>query len=322
MHSPLLSNVPFHSKLAYASSKLCDITDFSDPDFFSTAGNILAADPSRGEHHRKLWEFTQAVRILQAHGLLSEDKAGISVAAGKERVLFYLSKYVGRILATDIYGQGDFQKDEANEDFFHSPQRFSPYPCRPENIRVASMNALALDLPDNLFDFALSFSSIEHFGSLGASAQAIDEMARVVKPGGLVLVATECSLNGKRSYDVFLPHEIIQLTQRSNLELIDGINWEISKKSLEKIVDIRRDNLELLPHMTLKSFGCVFTSIFLAFRKPGTSAFPTNFDAIDRAVSESRAKPPLSEVRRKQSFKARLINYFRALRFRFDDFIS
>ena len=56
------------------------------------------------------------------------------------------------------------------------PARYAKIPYRQNHLTVLHMNGLQLDFPANYFDFAFSFSSIEHFGGREAAAQSVREM--------------------------------------------------------------------------------------------------------------------------------------------------
>ena len=86
------------------------------------------------------------------------------------------------------------------------------------------MDGRHLAFRDETFDVAYSLSSIEHFGGLQGAVSAIDEMARVVKPGGVVVVATEYRLSGPPYPDVFDGAQIQKLFDRPGLRLIEPID--------------------------------------------------------------------------------------------------
>src|ERR1700759_2216575 len=54
------------------------------------------------------------------------------------------------------------------------------------------MNALDLEYPDESFDIVFTLSSIEHFGGPEEVKQASREMSRGLRPGGHLVVVTEC----------------------------------------------------------------------------------------------------------------------------------
>ncbi|MCI5065721.1 methyltransferase domain-containing protein [bacterium] len=263
---------------ASSLSKLCDLQDWESEEFQDIARSILYSPDeaekckARGEPapvHRKLWEFAKTVQALERYGLLHGESRGLSVAAGSERILFYLANCIEQIVATDIYGIGDFASGEADDSFLDSPEKFAPYPYQGEKLHPLFMDALNLRFSENLFDFAFSLSSLEHFGGYTNALRSIQEMARVVRPGGLVLVATDCALNGVKMDEVFSWREIESLVEESGLLLDESIDWSLSRETLEHCTDMRSGDLSTLPHLNLKLFGSCFTSVFLALRKGG-----------------------------------------------------
>jgi SAM-dependent methyltransferase len=250
--------------------KLCDLADWASPSFLDLAADITGWSLDADFRHRKAWEFVQTVRALRAQDLLDERAIGLSVAAGREALLFYLANHVGRIVATDIYGEGHFASREADRLFLTDQQRFAPFAYRADRLKVLSMNALALHFADNAFDFVYSLSSIEHFGGVAAAIQALREMVRVVKPGGLVFITTECAVNGLVAQDVFGLADIERLANECGAELIEPIDYGLSDLTLQTLVDFNGD-LNTLPHINLIVSGAIFTSISLAFRKPTDS---------------------------------------------------
>jgi ubiquinone/menaquinone biosynthesis C-methylase UbiE len=258
---------------AVALNKLCDIEDWNNAEFELLAADIMARQ--RGsEHaprHRKLWEFTQLINSLKKYDLLKPNVRLLSVAAGTERILYYLSNFAERVIATDIYGDSSFANCEAQADALIQASKFAPYGYRQEALRFGYMNALDLAFPDHLFDAAFSLSSIEHFGGIKAAKKALSEMARVVRPGGLVMIATDCSINKITSHEVFSHKEMEQLAEGLPLKLAEPINWNVSKDSRASIIDVRREDTSKLPHINLKSFACKFTSISLTYIKQTTN---------------------------------------------------
>ncbi|MDD2942043.1 MAG: methyltransferase domain-containing protein [bacterium] len=268
--------------------KLCDIHDFEDPEFGKLAVDIFGDPAISALHHRKLWEFTITVKALQRYGLWNRDSRGLSVAAGFERVLYYMTNFTGRIVATDIYGEGDFIDLEATGDFLINPEKYRPYEYERERLSALKMNALNLHFPKNLFDFAFCLSSIEHFGGVSNAAVAISEMGNVVRPGGLVIVTTDCSIDGSSSDQVFSPAEIKRLVKKSGLELVEDIDFYISPDSQGLLLDMLKDNLDSLPHINLKFMRSKFTSICLVFQKKGREDNIKRIDdqEFDRTISK------------------------------------
>ena len=61
---------------------------------------------------------------------------------------------------------------------------------RAAGVTVHSLDATAIDYPDGTFDAVVALSVIEH---IPAVDRAVAELHRVVKPGGRLLITTDCS---------------------------------------------------------------------------------------------------------------------------------
>jgi len=125
-------------------------------------------------------------------------------------------------------------------------------------------------------DGVFSSSSIEHLESFEDMTIAIREMARVVKPGGVVSLSTEWKLWGAGFHfdNVFLfdkAHLYNVLINPSNLELVDEPYWYVSEPTLEhvavleKMVKDERPELESVVRSLKHEY--LFTSVHLALRK-------------------------------------------------------
>jgi SAM-dependent methyltransferase len=149
------------------------------------------------------------------------------------------------------------------------PAQYARFPFRQDHLRVLYMDGLHLDFPDNHFDFAFSFSSIEHFGGHAASAKAVAEMARVVRPGGAVVLTTEVVLNGIADEEYFLPAEIdAYLLAVQDLRPIEDIDYSLSEKTMAGFVDTAEpDFIYRVPHIVLKRGYLYYTSICLVLEK-------------------------------------------------------
>lgn len=286
--------------------KLCNVEDFEDPAIRAKLREIIAPQPSpEHELHRKYWEYALLALYLEDAGALTPDARVLSVAAGHEEPLYWLSNRVGHVLATDIYGEGDFAASEAAGAMLRDPAQFAPYPYREDRLEVRSMDATALALPDDHFDVVFSLSSIEHFGGPQASRTAAREMARVLKPGGHLVIVTEVLLRShpldwhavqvairvlsrgrraagatltRRANDGYRPRELQRdVIDATGLPLVQPLDLSISDRSLAAALDFgdgsdpRGRAGQRFPHVVLKAAGSPWTSAFLAFhRTPGS----------------------------------------------------
>jgi SAM-dependent methyltransferase len=283
--------------------KLCDLPDFEDRRLRVTLREIVANGyEPREELRRKFWEYGMLGLYLEDVGALREDVRALAVGAGHEEPLFWLANRVGQVIAIDIYGEGGFAGREAQRSMLTSPQEFAPYPYREDHLEVRGMNALELEFPDASFDVVYSLSSIEHFGGPKDLKRAAREMSRVLRPGGHLVIVTECLVERnpldwpllqfairlltlgrrcphatprKRMIDTLSPREIERYIVRpTGLELVQPLDLGVSRETFANITrwidagELRPALGEPWPHILLKAQGAPWTSAFLAFLKP------------------------------------------------------
>jgi len=172
--------------------KLCDRSDFDDAEVLAAIQEIPPERDAREHIERKVWEFAMLALSLRDLGRLHEGTRMLAIGAGDERMAFWLANRVGQVVATDVYGEGDFVENEAQATMLEDPASLAPFPYREDHLEVRWMDARRLDFPDESFDVAYSLSSIEHFGSAREISQSAREMARVLRPGGHAIVVTDC----------------------------------------------------------------------------------------------------------------------------------
>ncbi len=287
-------------------AKLCDVRDFEDPDVLRVLRDILPERDPLVHVERKVWEFAMLALYLEEAGRLHDDTAALGVGAGDERMVFWLANRVGRVVATDIYGEGSFAEREAMATMLTDPAAHAPFPYREGRLEVMYADARELPFPDASFDVVFSLSSIEHFGGPHDVTRAAREMGRVLKPGGHALVATECfvsldpretaladslvravTLNTKRKgatprrrlIEGFTPRELrTRIVAPSGLELVQPLDLSLSPESWENLTITHGDGRldpatgEFYPHVLLKGGRSVFTSVCLPLRKAPAAA--------------------------------------------------
>jgi SAM-dependent methyltransferase len=284
-------------------AKLCDVRDWDDAELLRAIAAILPERDPATHVERKVWEFGMLALFLERAGRLSEQTEALAVGAGDERILFWLANRLGRVVATDIYGEGDFAGREAAPSMLDDPAAHAPFPYREDRLEVRWMDARRLELPDESFDVVFSLSSFEHFGRPGDVAAAARELGRVLRPGGHAFVVTECfvrrhplnaapvdlavklaTLGTKRKraglrtravvVEVFTPRELERLiVQPSGLELTEPLDLALPESSRVNVTTTDADGLhpesgDYWPHVILKAGHSLFTSVALPMRKP------------------------------------------------------
>jgi SAM-dependent methyltransferase len=218
--------------------------------------------------HRKSYEWTQLLFGLSRLGRVNEQTSVLSVGAGHECVLYWLANHVGRVVATDTYEARwrEVGAREGDEAVLDRPESFAPFPYRQDRLSFHRMDGRQLDFADGEFDVVYSLSSIEHFGAFDGARIAMREMARVLKPGGVLVVATEYVLDGPATEEAFLPEQIQVLFDVPGLRLFQPIDEHVYRRFDYRPVDLRR-NRDLRPHMVVLDGDTTITSVMAFLEK-------------------------------------------------------
>jgi SAM-dependent methyltransferase len=305
-------------------SKLCEIEDFQDPALRAKLREM--ARPQRSpahELHRKYWEYAMLGLYLEEAGALDERARVLSVGAGSEEPLFWLANRVAEVVATDTYGTGAFAGAEGSAAMLANPAGLAPYPYRRDHLEVRSMDARELQFADASFDVVYSLSSIEHFGTPADIRRAAREMARVTRPGGHLVIATEVLLSNhpldwrpvqvlvraltagrragsatlrRRAVDGFRPRELERhVILPVGFPLVQPLDLGISDRTRATTLrfdgtDPRTTAGQPAPIVVLRAHGAPWTSVFLPFAKPRPASVDASPSAQARAARGSRGR--------------------------------
>ena len=218
--------------------------------------------------HRKPYEFAQLIFGGRRLGVMGADAKVLSVGAGHEGVLYWLANRVGWVVATDLY-EGVWQQVQGREgdpNVLRNPDAYAPFPYRRDRLTFMRMDGRRLAFRDGTFDLAYSLSSIEHFGGVANAASTLREMGRVLRPGGIVALATEYVLAGPPHEETFQPAEFMQLIDQPGLELVEPIDAGVYRRYAFTPVDLYGDPFET-PHMLVRFYDTVFTTVMVFLRK-------------------------------------------------------
>jgi SAM-dependent methyltransferase len=211
--------------------KLCELEDFRDPELRPliremSGGGSDSPDFPSGEEHRKAWETAMTARALRDFGALRDDAEILGVGAGQETTIFWLTRHVRRVFATDLYLTEDsWSPSDSGAGMLISPGREVDFEWNPRRLVVQHMNGLELRYEDESFDGIFSSGSIEHFGELSDIRRSVEEMYRVLKPGGVVGLATEFRLSGPAEH---LPGTVLFDEGQLRSVVLDGLDWELA----------------------------------------------------------------------------------------------
>jgi SAM-dependent methyltransferase len=251
--------------------QLCELANpakWANPDWLDLLRSLAVVPVDRPSMHRKAYEFTQLLFGLTRLGFVRDDVRVLSVGAGHEPVLYWLANRVGHVIATDMYG-GVWQAEGAQEGdatVLSDASQFAPFPYRADRLVFLKMDGRFLAFADETFDVVYSLSSIEHFGGFAGARDSVVEMARVLKPGGLLALATEYSLSGPPHHEAFQPADVRALLTHPALSLVQPIDEGVWGRYEYKAIDLRVNPYQT-PHMVVTDAGTVFTSVMAFLRK-------------------------------------------------------
>ena len=291
--------------------KLCELADFRHPDLRDLIRDVNGVGPERptwpeGEEHRKAWEIAMSARALRDHGALGADAEILGVGAGQESTIFWMTRHARRVFATDLYLEQDsWSATDSGAGMLVEPAWRAGAVWNSRRLVVQHMNGLDLRYEDESFDGIFSSGSIEHFGELDDIRKSVEEMYRVLKPGGVAAIATEYRIEGPPG----IPGTRLFDEAELRSVLLDGMRWKpaseldltIDEETLNTIVDWRRlikgdpgayptlrrrlfsvargrgwdppepeveYDLPPLPHLVIRWDDYVWTSVHLALIKP------------------------------------------------------
>jgi SAM-dependent methyltransferase len=260
-------------------NRLCTLEDWDNEEFRRILSELQKLNPPF-LIHRKDWEWALGIIAMERYNKLNENSLAVGVGSGTEPIPFYLANKVKHVYATDLYGEIEKWNYEAPSNFLNNPKKYAPFPYREDALTVLEMDATKLEFPSELFDIAFSFSSIEHFGGKHHSGalNSMKEIERVLKKGGIAVVATEYIINGKDHPEFFNRKTIYSdlMDKLDSLKLVEPLDLRITTNTLDTVIDTETaanwnniDNSfrETHPLILLRTRNILLTSVMLVLRK-------------------------------------------------------
>jgi len=211
-------------RLHYLRANVCSILHLDKPNDFTkseSAFNILQLRyPPRPEYGYDAYSlFKRAIDradvVLRQPGLSSPGLKGLDIGAGDGMLGIMLQCFGHQMTLGDIE---DWRIDAAKE-----------LPL------ITADFCNQIPLPDETFDFIVSFNSFEHFSN---PAHVMDEILRMIRPGGLMYFDFNplyCSPWGLHAYrSLRMPYPQFLFSESFIHEKLDQIGvWDLGKRRSE-----------------------------------------------------------------------------------------
>lgn len=219
--------------------KYCASEDWFEADFKYALKHIIKQNAS---FRRKQWEVTTIFLNLFNYGMLDGTKVGAAFGAGKEQLIFRILPLTAGFHATDLYALNTGWSS-AKLGQQQSPYEFvaaaAPPNCDLSPLQVHEMNMCDLShFADQSLDFCYSSCAFEHIGHREDFINHLQEVRRVLKPGGIYSMTTEFlfdeptkPIKGNYKFDIEYLRELFIESGLSTADHFQGecepnlINW-------------------------------------------------------------------------------------------------
>jgi SAM-dependent methyltransferase len=202
--------------------------------------------------------------------------------------MYFLANRVKEVYATDLY-EKRYLGGESSGDVLLHPEKYAPFHYRQDHLRVMRMDAGELNFESDTFDFLFCLSSLEHFGVKRRQLEALREMFRALKPGGVAALTTELVLNrlgSRKGYFNF--DELNRLVRESGFLLTEPVDLAIEEEYARPPLAMPME-FQRTPHVVLRNFNIIFTSLSLFLSKPESAEKSKN--AVTGPEQETPTRP-------------------------------
>ncbi|RMG61279.1 MAG: class I SAM-dependent methyltransferase [Calditrichaeota bacterium] len=293
-------------------NKLCDAADWFDP----VVGEIIRTElHETPRFHRKQWEFALIFRSLRRLGVVHPRSRGLSLGSGRERLLFTLIAHIEQLVATDLYNPETVWETARAMD----PEQFvkaePPFEAPLERLAVRHMDMREIDFPDRSFDFCYSACAVEHIGGYQDFLTHLNEVYRVLKPGGYYVLTTEFhygeeTIEDPNNYVFGFPY-LNRLIEESPLAPTGPLDARLASHSanfplpgnLQHVLGADAGRLtgcliEEVPHIQLMKGKQPFTSVMITLQKRERPAFGTGWAQVHLEQSREWIRLGVERYRR------------------------
>jgi hypothetical protein len=184
-------------------SKACNLEDFSHADMRELIRSAFPHDRERfgdefpaGREARHYWQAAMTARAFADHGVLGPDALVLGIAAGNDPALFWLTEHVGRVFAADLYLNKTARAGTRCPSMLVEPDRHWPGSWDRQRLVVQHLGCQELRYSNESFEGVFAPHALESCTSTDEVEQCLEELLRVLKPGGILSLTVEFAVEG------------------------------------------------------------------------------------------------------------------------------
>lgn len=224
-------------------------------------------------YHRKLWEYCYIAQALHERGKLIPGNRGVGFAVGREPLPALFANMgcyiVGTDLEPDPQTQAEWVATGQHASNIESMNERGICPAPDFQARAKFEYVDMNHVPDHIrgYDFLWSSCAIEHVGSLQQCMDAVVNMMKCLKPGGVAVHTTEFNVLSDEdtitegSSVIPRRQDLLALQQRLHAQghQMEPLDFECGTQFADYYVD--EPPYKSHPHLKLRLFQYVATSI-------------------------------------------------------------
>jgi SAM-dependent methyltransferase len=186
--------------------KVCDRADFRELGLRTRLRQASGdhAHPIRARlrsrripERRELWETAMTMRSLDILGALGEETEVLTIGPGSEPLVYWLTERARRVFSTDVDRvEGAWSKSASGGEILERPELQWAGNWNPRRLVVQQMDPLNLRYEDESFGCVCSARTLERLDGLSQVVRAVNEIFRVIRPGGVAAISTAFRLEG------------------------------------------------------------------------------------------------------------------------------
>jgi ubiquinone/menaquinone biosynthesis C-methylase UbiE len=174
-------------------TKAANREDYHNTTFWELIRGIFLHDQLRyadnfplGREDRHYWQTAMTARTFADHGVLGPNARVLGDGAGNDPIVFWLTNKVAQVFATDLYLAKGSRAATVCPGMLAEPERHWPGSWNSRRLVVQHMSPQELRYSDESFDAVFAPHALDSCLTLDEVERALEEMYRVLKPGGVV----------------------------------------------------------------------------------------------------------------------------------------